>query len=754
MSALGPGANRYSLPPIFLITVFFIFWAPVYWLTIELPTGRLIGQAYENTTLYQRVFPSYEYGFGRLREGELPLWNPAQLSGTPFLANPSTAIFQPLNGVFLGLHTEKALAAHAFLALILMGAGTVLLLRGLSARWAPATLGGIVYACSGAVAAGISRPEVASCLAWAPFLFWALREYAREYRLSFAVLAGLFSACVWLGGAWGVALAIHVFALPYGLLRSALGHDTIGPGSGERLRGVVWFLVISGCVAMVQWAPTLVWALTLDRPLATLFGVDFAGEHAASYRELFAQVIGAPQGRVPHMAYAGVLAVAALPGAFFHPFGRFDAWLFAGMVVLGLSVPLFFGVGSGFAVAFLFPAALGLAILASLGVDRLLSTTRDPRSPLVWGPILMTMVLCALMFQVAGAETRGRVMVLLIMLLPVLILRIRWVSFGCALLLSLFVLADLTIANRNIYQHPFADAPAVFHVHDSELKAAEEQALGGRVILSAHPLNASLSQNLGMLTPLNVAGGAYLPLTREQRRWWARLSGGDEGSTTTFSLDAQAPNLINYMAARVIVAGQDSALRSGQWPFEQPRLRPARSGERLTLFANDDALRRVQWTPAWQQRPSFDTALDTLSEADFPGTQLALITTPGATPEALAEIPEAGAELGGDVWAEVYCAIAFEAPEEVRIEVSAPVAGIVSLADSDAPGWRAYLNGERVPHFRANGLFRAVPVPEGSHELVFRYQPMPVYFGLIGGLSALACLNLWGIYQLFRGRRS
>jgi hypothetical protein len=38
-------------------------------------------------------------------------------------------------------------------------------------------------------------------------------------------------------------------------------------------------------------------------------------------------------------------------------------------------------------------------------------------------------------------------------------------------------------------------------------------------------------------------------------------------------------------------------------------------------------------------------------------------------------------------------------------------------------GWNAYVDGELKPHFRANFVLRAMVLPEGDHELVFKFEP-------------------------------
>ena len=74
--------------------------------------------------------------------------------------------------------------------------------------------------------------------------------------------------------------------------------------------------------------------------------------------------------------------------------------------------------------------------------------------------------------------------------------------------------------------------------------------------------------------------------------------------------------------------------------------------------------------------------------------------------------------------------------ERVRCEVSAAVPGFVVLLDTYYPGWTAYLDGRPVPMLRANFAFRAIEVPEGTHQIEFRYFPWSFFAGL--GVTLLA----------------
>jgi len=57
-------------------------------------------------------------------------------------------------------------------------------------------------------------------------------------------------------------------------------------------------------------------------------------------------------------------------------------------------------------------------------------------------------------------------------------------------------------------------------------------------------------------------------------------------------------------------------------------------------------------------------------------------------------------------------------------------------------GWNAYLNGEPVPHFRVNYLFRGMVMPAGTHTLEFKFEPATYYAGEKISLAASIVLLL------------
>lgn len=81
-----------------------------------------------------------------------------------------------------------------------------------------------------------------------------------------------------------------------------------------------------------------------------------------------------------------------------------------------------------------------------------------------------------------------------------------------------------------------------------------------------------------------------------------------------------------------------------------------------------------------------------------------------------------------------------EEPRRLEFVVEAPEDAIFVLADTYYPGWRCAVDGRGVPIKAAHGVFRAVPVPKGRHEVRFSYEPLSFQIGL--GMSLLGVASL------------
>jgi uncharacterized membrane protein YfhO len=91
-------------------------------------------------------------------------------------------------------------------------------------------------------------------------------------------------------------------------------------------------------------------------------------------------------------------------------------------------------------------------------------------------------------------------------------------------------------------------------------------------------------------------------------------------------------------------------------------------------------------------------------------------------------------------------------PDRIVVEVEEGDPGYLVLTDIWYPGWQCTVDGEPAALYRANYLFRATPVPEGRHQMVFTFLPLTYQRGkwvsllgvlvvtLIGGAGLARCV--------------
>ena len=84
----------------------------------------------------------------------------------------------------------------------------------------------------------------------------------------------------------------------------------------------------------------------------------------------------------------------------------------------------------------------------------------------------------------------------------------------------------------------------------------------------------------------------------------------------------------------------------------------------------------------------------------------------------------------------------------VMIETISDKSSLMILTDVYYPGWKALIDGVETKVYRADGLVRAVFVPEGNHTVEFVYLPESYSTGII--ISVISAIILGGIYLLYK----
>ena len=163
----------------------------------------------------------------------------------------------------------------------------------------------------------------------------------------------------------------------------------------------------------------------------------------------------------------------------------------------------------------------------------------------------------------------------------------------------------------------------------------------------------------------------------------------------------------------------------------------------VRVYENDGAMPRAFLVHSWQ---ASSNETEALNQMIAPGFDLRS-----------AVVLEGGASTGSAVCPgsnRDTTQIASYNPDSVTIETQSNCPGYLILTDSYYNGWQAEIDGSQTPIYPADGAFRGVFVPSGSHTITFAYVPNTYYRLIILSLVSLAIIVGMNAIIVIRRRRS
>jgi hypothetical protein len=88
----------------------------------------------------------------------------------------------------------------------------------------------------------------------------------------------------------------------------------------------------------------------------------------------------------------------------------------------------------------------------------------------------------------------------------------------------------------------------------------------------------------------------------------------------------------------------------------------------------------------------------------------------------------------------------------VQLEATTDKPAFLILSDNYYPGWRAAVDKNTVPLYRANYTFRGVYIPQGTHTVFFKYMPNSLLLGCF--ITSISSLLLIALFLINRKRRT
>ena len=694
-------------------------------------------------------FPAAYFHRQSFWRGELPLWNPFNNCGLPFLAQWNTLTLYPLSLIYLLLPLGWSLSFFCLVHLFWGGLGMYFLAQDWTRHRLAASLAGVVFAFNGLSLNFLMWPSHAATFSWLPWVVWLAPAAWRVggKRMLWAVLAGAMQMLA--GGPETIVITwLILFVLACG--------DWIG-GHAPRGRMILRFGGLGFLVALicaVQLLPFLELLARSQRDSAYSastqdWSMPFWG-WANFLVPLFrtspgAQGIVMPNGQYwTSSYYAGIGTVALVAVAVRRvPHWRVRALavlLFLGLVLaLGEGTLLYRGLrwcfpGLGLVRYPVKAVILSLALAPPLAAYGLAALAGDvPRvGRFELGCAAAVLLLAGTIVAVdwrsaipdgvwretwhSGLSRAAFLILIALAIAALLCAHGQWRALCGGLLVLVFWLDLLT---HTPAQNPGVD-PAVYRPGwtkaqlppNLQPRLGESRAMITPAALEILRYNAlpSLAEtylrnrrairvNCNLLDALPQVDGFFSLTPRESHR------------LTRLPYDQPKrdfPTLLDFWAVSQTTAAGSTA----EWAFRSTAM-PIVSAGQQPVFA-DDA-----------------TAFATFTQTNLDLRRIVFLP-----PEARAEVsvtqPVAARVLPTQF-----------SQQKISIQTEAPAPSLVVISQTYYPAWRAYADGRPIKLWRANYAFQALQVPAGRHRIELCYEDRTLRVGaVLTALGLLGCVGL------------
>jgi hypothetical protein len=704
-------------------------------------------------TFYYHDYGGFGYPLAKFHRerfwlGELPLWNPLNSCGIPFLAQWNTLTLYPLSLIYLLLPLPWSLSFFCLVHLFIAGMGMYFLARHWTESPFAASVAGTGFALNGLTLHCLIWPNNIAGLAWMPWVLLALSCAWKKGGRS-VIVAGVIAGIQLLTGApeviictWviaGGALLLHAQA-GEGLWRTSVRRSIVivAIASGLAAAQLLPFLKLlahsdrSSTYGASSWSMPIWGWINLVFPLFRTFkdptGVPFQENQswtASYYPGVVILLLGAlassrmrPRAAVLFGSIALIGLVLGLGDG-----GYVYAWLYKLFPVIGFI---------RFPIKYTFLASFALPVLAAWGTSNLehsstMTVKSDRRAILSWAVIASAIggALAFTLYRPHGDWSReellwnaGSRIVLLSLALWIVLLfrgdpRPKWFAAAQAALLSLIVLDGWThMPNQNPGVTPAAyEGGLVANFIDAETANGRYRAFAAKTVneflrywsvtngfQQYIGCRAGLMSNCNLVDDVPTSDGFYSMYIFEQRQIWCKL----------FYVplpDFPAP-LADFVGIRQI------STNLFEWKIRPSALPLVTAGVKPIFTQRTNILRQIS-------QPEFD-----------PGKVVYL---------PLEVEPDLSATHGTGAVRTIS-----RSANRITVELepgSETNAVLLTVAESYYDGWRAFAGGQRLKLWRANHAFMATEVPAGAQRVELVYTDDRFKWGMvISGSTAIGCI--------------
>jgi hypothetical protein len=223
--------------------------------------------------------------------------------------------------------------------------------------------------------------------------------------------------------------------------------------------------------------------------------------------------------------------------------------------------------------------------------------------------------------------------------------------------------------------------------------------------------------NLGLIAHLDDAAGIYNPLLLQRYDHYWKAAVGRENT------------LYDLLNIKYLIAKKDAKVSA--------KFMPVFDGDPLVnIWLNQKALPRAFMVYQAKLVSGGDEAFDAIQQKDFDPMKTIVIESSN-TPISNLQLPTSNLPISN-------LHLKSRSTNSLAYEITTDADGYLFVGETFYPGWRALLDGKDAPMLRADYLFRAVPVPAGTHTLQMIFDPWSWKLGvMLTGLGLVGLIVGW-----------
>lgn len=716
----------------------------------------------------RQIYPWRLLGMDLFKQGDLPLWNPYSFSGTPLLANLQSAVFYPLNVVFLFLSDKAGWIVYVVIQPLLAGGFMYLFLRSLKLRRQAALFSGIAYGYISYTMIWFELGVVGHTALWLPLSLWGITRFIEEKNIRFLIVTSIALACSIFAGHAQTAVYCFLISVGYFIVFSYQRFPWY-----RILKNSLFFIVAIG-LAGVQLLPSLELLSLSARNAETsaevfyrmqlpvshvlmLLAPDFFGNPAAG------NFWGADYNEF--ISYIGIVAVTFSVIGLFHAARNTKVRFFLSLVCIALlfafptplsnllqqlQIPV---LGTGIPARAVFIVQFSLLVISGFGMDYFLSGKKVSFRPLVllgifysmlWGSVYVLPIISHDSTLVEHLLIAKRNLVLptaLFFITAGLVTLVRFKRRAQYLILVILFLMAAFEYSYLFYKYlPFSPGGFMFPSHPlvTYLKQVTppDRVYGyDTARIETNFATAWRIYSPEGYDPLYIRRYGELLFAAEKGRYNPLIPRSDALFPSSLPREdsERKQRLMNLLGVSYVVDKNDGA--KGTWEPEYNRFPSERyrffwQRGKYKVYKNLAVLPRSAVFYDWEVVPDTSGAVNRFLQPDFPyRSKLVLEHSVPLTPT---HRPITPARI------RTYSA------NKVDVEVQSQADGILFLSDAYYPGWKAYVDSRKEKIVPVNHALRGVPVSEGKHLVSFRYEPESFRIGgIISLISLLAVVTLF-----------